>query len=125
MLLTSVWITSRSAIPPPRRIIEIDANTRSVLGYADAFFNGIVSPSFSSCGDGFGGTFSSMCCEPRMLVWPIFAVALAGNFTPGCKSRVSVGTQFFSWIALTEPTYTSATRTRLLTLSANVSGIWT
>ena len=28
-------------------------------------------------------------------------------------------------IALTEPTYTSATRTRLLTLSANVSGIWT
>ncbi len=53
------------------------------------------------------------------------AIALAGNLIPGCRSSVSVGTQFFSSIFLTDPTYTSATRTRLLTLSANVSGIWT
>ena len=52
-------------------------------------------------------------------------VVSAGSLRPGSTSSVSVATQFFSSIARTLPTKTSATRTRLLTLSANVSGIWT
>ena len=44
---------------------------------------------------------------------------------PGWTPRVSVATQFFSSIDRTVPTNTSATRTRLFTLSANVSGICT
>jgi hypothetical protein len=55
--------------------------------------------------------------------WPIFAVAFFGSMTLGSISRVRVAIQFTIWIALTVPTLTSATRTWLLTLSVNVSGI--
>ena len=125
MLKTSFWITSRFGIPPPRRIDESAASTRSVVGNADAFFNGIVSP-LPARPSGRGGEASSTCCEPRRLVWPIFAVAFFGSLTlaldiqrqrrrPSSSARSPV----------TVPTSTSATRTRLLTLSANVSGICT
>ena len=105
-------------------MVAILASVRSVVGNAEAFFNGMVSPLFS-CPDGFGGGSSCTCWEPRRLVCPILANVLAGSFTSGCRSSVSVATQFFSSIERTRPTYTSATRTRLLTLSANVSGICT
>ena len=101
------------------------ASTCSVLGNAELFFNGMVSPLFSSCGDGSGGASSCTCWLPSRLVWPILASVFTGSLMPGCRSSVSVATQFFSAISRTRPTYTSATRTRLLTLSANVSGICT
>jgi hypothetical protein len=50
---------------------------------------------------------------------------LDGSFRLDWTSSVSVATQFFNSILRTLPTNTSATRTRLFTLSANVSGIWT
>ncbi len=111
-------------MPPPRRMVAMLASTRSVVGNAELLRSGIVSP-FFSCPCGSGGGASSTCCEPRRLVCPIAASALDGSFTSGCRSSVSVATQFFSSIARTRPTKTSATRTRLLTLSANVSGICT
>ena len=37
------------------------ASVCSVVGYADEFFSGMVSPSLSSSGDGFGGSTSSTC----------------------------------------------------------------
>ena len=64
-----------------------------------------------------------MCCEPNRLVWPILAVAFFGSLTPFSRSTVSVATQFFRSIERTVPTKTSATRTRLLPLSAIVFGI--
>ena len=66
-----------------------------------------------------------MCCEPRRLVCPILAVAFLGNLTPLSTRSVSVATQFFRLIARTVPTKTSATRTRLLSFRASVSGICT
>ena len=101
------------------------ASTRSVVGNAEAFFSGIISPSRSCCGDGSGGASSSTCWEPSRLVCPMRARAFDGRSMPGWIPSVSVATQFFSSIARTVPTNTSATRTRLLTLSANVSGICT
>ena len=101
------------------------ASTRSVVGKADAFCSGMVSPLLSNVPDGSGGGSSCTCCEPSRLVWPTLASVLDGSFRSDWTSRVSVATQFLSSIALTLPTKTSATRTRLLTLSANVSGIWT
>ncbi len=112
-------------MPPPVRIVPMLASTRSVVGNAEAFFSGMVSPLFSSCCDGSGGGSSCTCCEPSSDVCPIFAKVFVGSFRFGWTSSVSVATQFFSSIARTLPTNTSATRTRLLTLSANVSGIWT
>jgi hypothetical protein len=47
--------------------------------------------------------------------WSIFAVAFFGRMTLGSISRVRAAIQFFSSIALTVPTLTSATRTWLLT----------
>ena len=85
----------------------------------------MVSPSFSSSGDGLGGAANSTCCEPSRLVCPILAVAFLGNLMFLSRCSVSVATQFFSWIARTVPTKTSATRTRLLSLRASVSGICT
>ena len=96
-----------------------------MVGYAEEFFSGMVSPLFNGTGDGWGGAASSMCCEPSRLVWPILAVALAGSLTVGSTSSVSTAIQFFNSMARTLPTKTSATRTRLLTLSASVSGICT
>ena len=61
------------------------ASIRSVVGNADEFFSGMVSPFFSSCGDGLGGAASSTCWVPSRLVWPIFAVAFAGSLTPGLQ----------------------------------------
>ena len=44
------------------------ASTRSVVGNAEEFFSGIVSPFFNSCGDGSGGGSSCTCWEPSRLV---------------------------------------------------------
>ncbi len=85
----------------------------------------MVSPLFSGCGDGWGGAASSTCCVPSKLVWPIFAVALAGSCTDGSTSNVRIAIQFFSLMSRTVPTHTSATLTRLLVFSANESGICT
>ena len=101
------------------------ASTRSVVGNAELFCSGMVSPFCNSCDDGSGGRSNCTCWLPSRLVWPILASVFTGSLTSGCRSRVSVATQFFSSIDRTRPTYTSATRTRLLTLSANVSGICT
>ncbi|OBG84876.1 hypothetical protein A9X05_17340 [Mycobacterium sp. E3298] len=51
--------------------------------------------------------------------------AFLGSLTFLPSRSVSVATQFLSSIARTVPTKTSATRTRLLSLRASVSGIWT
>ena len=128
MLLTSFWITSILGMPPPVRMPEMLASVRSMVGYADEFFSGMVSPLRSGTDDG-ASPLPDLPIVPRRrqpsrLVWPILASTFDGNLTPGSRSTVSVGTQFFNWIARTRPTNTSATRTRLLALSANVSGIW-
>ena len=47
--------------PPPRSTIARLANVCSVLGYAEEFFSGMVSPLRSSCGDGSAGAANSMC----------------------------------------------------------------
>lgn len=85
----------------------------------------MVSPSLSSSGDGLGGAASSTCCEPSSEVWPILAVAFLGSLTFLLMPSVSVAIQFFSWMALIEPTNTSATITLLLPLMARVSGTCT
>src|ERR1700721_4235409 len=90
-------------MPPPRVIIEIADNTRSVVGNAAAFFNGIVSPFFNNSGDGLGGEANSTCCEPSRLVWPIFAVAFFGSLTLESMSRVGVGPQFSGCSGLPGP----------------------
>ena len=54
--------------PPPVRIEAMLASTRSVVGNAEAFFSGMVSPVLSSCGDGSGGASSCTCWEPSRLV---------------------------------------------------------
>ncbi len=85
----------------------------------------MVSPLLSSSGDGFGGAASSTCCEPSSEVWPILAVAFLGSLVFLSTPSVRVAIQFFNWMALIEPTKTSATITLLLPLIARVSGTCT
>ena len=112
-------------MPPPRSTVATLARVRSTVGNDDDRSSGMVAPLRNGCGDGLAGAASSTCWVPRMLLWPILAVALAGSLMPGSMLSVRVGIQSFSSIFLTVPTKTSATRTRLLVLSARVSGIWT
>lgn len=111
-------------MPPPRALIGHAGHCVPRSGKDDVRLNGIVAPLRSGSGDGFAGA-SSTCWVPRIELCPILAVALDGRSMPGSGSRVMVGTQSLSWIFLTVPTKTSATRTRLLVFSARVSGIWT
>ena len=96
-----------------------------MVGKDEEFFSGMVAPSRSGSGDGLAGEANSTCWVPRMELWPIFAVALAGSSIPGSMSKVRVGTQSLSSMLRTVPTKTSATRTRLFVLSARVSATWT
>ena len=98
MLLTSVWMISRFGMPPPVRMVPMLASVRSVVGNADEFGSGMVSPLFSSSGDGSGGAISSTCCEPSRT---------SDRSRPGCSSAASrragspasaSATQFFSSI---------------------------
>ena len=91
-------------MPPPRMTVEMLASTRSVVGNADEFFSGMVSPSFNCCGDGSGGRSSCTCWLPNRLVCPIFASTFSGSLTSGSRSSVRVATQFFSSIERTRPT---------------------
>ena len=112
-------------MPPPRSTVATLARVRSTVGNDDEREIGMVAPSLSGCGDGLGGAANSTCWVPRIELCPILAVAFAGRSMPGSTFSVRVGTQSLSSIFLTVPTNTSATRTRLLVLSARVSGIWT
>ena len=112
-------------MPPPRKIKDKLASVCSVVGYAEEFFSGMVSPSLSSSADGFGGGASSTCWEPSRLVWPILANVFFGSLTLLLRPSVRVATQFFKLMARIEPTKTSATITLLLPLIAKVSGTCT
>jgi hypothetical protein len=112
-------------MPPPRSTAAMLASVRSVVGNAEEFFSGMVSPRVRGSGDGSGGAVSSRCCEPSRLVCPILAVAFLGNLTSLSHPSVSVATQPLRRILRTWPTNASATKTRLLVLSASASGICT
>ena len=62
-------------MPPPRKIKDKLARVCSVVGYEDEFFSGMVSPSLSSSGDGFGGAL----CHGLLAGWPLDRIIRFAN----------------------------------------------
>ena len=68
--------------PPPLSTRDSAARVCSGVGDAEVRDSGMSAPSPSRpCGAWSTGGANSMCREPKMVVSPIFAVALAGNAT--------------------------------------------